>query len=424
MPSYHNKTTTPKTKNRHDRGAEEKRIVLIGSSGGGTATLGHDNASDFVRLISDHLSSIGDESSQVNLHTVLFVSLDNSAGFDFVSGEENATLFFIRDGGSSQETYHDTLDKINEMVMNFEANTATEIEKGKVHGLICVSCKPSLFSRTLRAAAKRNIPVTGTGGSSLALATAEFKVRLIGNSGGSVGTTPETKAISFASALSKDWNLEYSPWKSKATKPNPPSWKSVLNSCLPGFWSITLFKKLILTTPVGQFIPQDDRQRLIFFIESYALPILCAVVMATSQRKVETVQMSAVLAASTCYKTVLGGLISGWLVASFEEKLLYKSILDWKIPATSTNLITGGLVGVFTAALMTPICPYLRATTEAFRSLSMAYLWNSNGSHIHGYMPLVASSLLGFLFCYGSKLGWCTFCALDLNEIGNYCRFC
>jgi hypothetical protein len=409
MSSFDNNKTTSKKGNHHNRGGEQKRVVLIGSSGGGTATLGHNNTSDFVKLIADHLNCIGGEPSRVNLYTVLFVSLDNGAGFDSVSGEENATLLFVRDGGSKQATYHDTLDKINEMIKEFEASTAIDIEEGNVHGLISVSCKPSLFSRTLQAAAKRKVPVTGTGGSSLAMATTEFKLRLVGNSGGSVGTTPETKAISFASALSKDWNLEYNPRKSKFTKRNPPSWKSVLNSCLPGFWSIVLFKKLILTTSIGRWLPESDRQRLIFMIESYALPILCAVVMATSRRKVESVQMSAVLAASACYKSILGGLIAGWLVSFFEERLLYASILHWKLPATSTNLITGGLVGVFTAALMTPISPYLRAATEAFRNISMSYLWDLKGSNINGYITPIASSFMGLLFCYGSKLGWCKF---------------
>lgn len=409
MSSFDNKKTISKTGNHHDKGVNQKRVVLIGSSGGGTATLGHNNTSDFVKLITYHLNCIGGEPSRVNLHTVLFVSLDDGAGFDSVSGEENATLLFVRDGGSKQATYHDTLDKINEMVKEFEANIAKDIEEGNVNGLISVSCKPSLFSHTLQAAAKRNVPVTGTGGSSLAMATTEFKLRLVGNSGGSVGTTPETKAISFASALSKDWNLEYNPRKSKVTKPNSPSWKSVLNSCLPGFWSTVLFKKVILTTSIGRWLPESDRHRLIFMIESYALPILCAVIMATSRRKVESVQMSAVLAASACYKTILGGLLAGWLVAFFEERLLYTSILHWKLPATSTNLITGGLVGVFTAALMTPISPYLCAATEAFRNISMSYIWDLKGSNTNGYIPPIASSFLGLLFCYGSKLGWCKF---------------
>ena len=403
------KIEIPKTRNDLDEGVERKRVLLIGSSGGGTATLGHNNTSDFVTLIAHHLNGIGGDLLQVTLDTVLFVSLDSGAGFDSVTGQENATLLYIQDRGSKQATYHDTLDKINEMIKKFEKSVAIDIGGGSIHGLISVSCKPSLFSHILQAAAKRNIPVTGTGGSSLSVGTTEFRIRLIGNSGGSVSTTPETKAISFASALSNDWKLEYNPWKSKMTKPTPPSWKSVLNSCLPGFWSVALFKRLILTTSVGEWLPEDDRQRLIFIIESYTLPTLCAVIMATSRRKVESVQMAAVLAASTCYKSILGGLVSGWLVAYLEERLLYFSILHWKIPATFTNLITGGLVGVSTAAIMSPVSPLLQAATEEFRSFSIAYIWNTDGHNTNEYIAMFVSSVLGLLFCFGSKIGWCKF---------------
>ena len=399
------------------RNMEQKRIALIGSSGGGTATLGHTNPLEFVRLIADHLKCIGGEesssppSSPVVLDTVLFVSLDSGAGFDSVSGGEDATLLFLRDGGSTQTTHRGTLDRINGLVREFEENTAKGFGDGTLHGLICVSCKPSLFGRTLRAAADRKVPVTGTGGSSLAeLASTSYGVRLIGNAGGSVGTTPETKAISFASAFSRDWNLRYDPWKAAGRRPNPPSWKSVLNSCLPGFWSAALLKKILVTTAsAGRFLNEDDRGRLVVTLESYALPVFCAVIMATSRRKTESALMSAVLAGSACYRSVLAGLISGWLVAVFEERCLYWSLLRMKFPATFTNLITGGLVGVSTAVLVTPLCPYLRLATEGFRSVSVSYLWGSNGDDAGAYIPLIAKSLLGSLFCYGSKLGWCKF---------------
>lgn len=387
-----------------------KRVALIGSTGGGTATLGHTNVSDFVRLITDHLHSIGGPpSSSVLLDTVLFVSLDNGGGFDSVTGEEEATLLFIQDGGSKEVSFHDTLDRINEKVRDLEETIAVKVENKTMHGLISVSCKPSLFSRTLRAAAQLRVPVTGTGGSSLAMATSEFKVRLIGNSGGSVGTTPETKAISFASAFSKDWNMDYNPWASKATRPDPPSWKSVLNSCLPGFWGIALLKKILLGAWADAWLSKDDREMLLSMIESHALPILCAVIMATSRRKVESVQMSAVLAGAACRRTILGGMISGWTVSLLEEQLLYASILKWKLPATFTNLITGGFVGIFVAALMAPVSPYLSIATEQFRTATLTYLWEPREINEHEFIRLLASSFLGFLFCYGSKVGWCEF---------------
>ncbi|OEU09574.1 hypothetical protein FRACYDRAFT_228753 [Fragilariopsis cylindrus CCMP1102] len=391
-----------------------KRVVLIGSSGGGTATLGHNNVSEFVKLISDNLNRIGggDDDDElvvtVNLDTVLFVSLDNGGGLDSVTGEEDATLLCIQDSGSKEVIFHNSLDQINNMMKKYDESVAIDIQEGKVHGLITVSCDPSTLSRTFQAAAKHNVPITGTGGTSLSMATSKFKLRLIGNAGGSVGTTPETKAISFASAFSEEWDLKYCPWEATTTKAaNAPSWKSVLNSCLPGFWSIVLLKRIILTTPVGECIPEHERKALIFMIESYSLPILCAVIMATSRRKVESVQMSAVLAASACRKTILGGLISGWCVSILEVRLLYICILKWKLPATMTNLLRV-FVGILTAVIMIPISPYLSQITEQYRHITLTYLWESTGSSsvVHGYIRLLASSFLGCLFCYGSKIGW------------------
>jgi hypothetical protein len=406
------------------RSSSTKRLILIGSSGGGTATLGHNNVSEFVKLISDHLNRIGggdddddddDELVGVNLDTVLFVSLDNGGGLDSVTGKEDATLLYIQDLGSKEILFHDSLDGINKMMKKYDESIATEIEEGKVHGLITVSCDPSILSRTFQAAAKQKIPITGTGGTSLSMATSKFKLRLIGNAGGSVGTTPETKAISFANAFSEEWDLKYYPWEATTKVANYPSWKSVLNSCLPGFWSIVLLKRLILTTPVGEWIPEYERDALIFMIESYSLPILCAVIMATSRRKVESVQMSAVLAASACRKTILGGLICGWCVSILEERLLYICILKWKLPATMTNLLRV-FVGILTAVIMLPVSPYLSQITEQYRNITLTYLWESTGSNsmVHGYyIRILASSFLGFLFCYGSKIGWCKFFVLE-----------
>ena len=408
------------------RFSSTKRLILIGSSGGGTATLGHNNVSEFVKLISDHLNRIGggdddddddddDELVGVNLDTVLFVSLDNGGGLDSVTGKEDATLLYIQDLGSKEILFHDSLDGINKIMKKYDESIATEIEEGKVHGLITVSCDPSILSRTFQAAAKQKIPITGTGGTSLSMATSKFKLRLIGNAGGSVGTTPETKAISFANAFSEEWDLKYYPWEATTKVANYPSWKSVLNSCLPGFWSIVLLKRLILTTPVGEWIPEYERDALIFMIESYSLPILCAVIMATSRRKVESVQMSAVLAASACRKTILGGLICGWCVSILEERLLYICILKWKLPATMTNLLRV-FVGILTAVIMLPVSPYLSQITEQYRNITLTYLWESTGSNsmVHGYyIRILASSFLGFLFCYGSKIGWCKFFVLE-----------
>ena len=86
-----------------------KRLALIGSSGGGKATLGHEQSAEFMQLIAEHLDRINycetnetenenentennknteeDQvvlpcSSRIYLDTILFVSLKNGGSFD------------------------------------------------------------------------------------------------------------------------------------------------------------------------------------------------------------------------------------------------------------------------------------------------------------------------------------------------------
>ena len=91
-----------------------KRLALIGSSGGGKATLGHEQSAEFMQLIAEHLDRIDCEtknetenekenannnntennknteedqvvlpcSSRIYLDTILFVSLKNGGSFD------------------------------------------------------------------------------------------------------------------------------------------------------------------------------------------------------------------------------------------------------------------------------------------------------------------------------------------------------
>jgi hypothetical protein len=80
-----------------------------------------------------------------------------------------------------------------------------------------------------------------------------------------------------------------------------------------------------------------------------------------------------------------------------------------------TNLLRV-FVGILTAVIMLPVSPYLSQITEQYRNITLTYLWESTGSNsmVHGYyIRILASSFLGFLFCYGSKIGWCKFFVLE-----------
>jgi hypothetical protein len=371
-------------------------VALVGSSGGGTATLGHTDPSEFFRIIQQELDTM---SEPVHLSCALFVAL-NSGGMDFTKQGDSATLYQI--SGDTQRQHYGSLEVINERVQEMEKELARDIEEGKIHGLISVSCKVSLFSNTLQAAADKQIPMTGTGGSSLSLAAATYKLHLVGNAGGSVATTSRTRAISYCFALAQDWKLHYAPWKAKSKK-TYPTWKSVLNSCLPAFWGVALCKRLLLAAALHDLLPEAGI--LLEALESFALPTACAVVMASSRRNSSNVIMGAVLASMACRRSILGGLLAGYFVAFFEERLLYLCILRWNVPATMSNLLTTGLVGVFVATLLVPVAGYLREITHWARTVLILAIVEPRQDEYEN-LRIIGLALLGFLFCYGSKVGW------------------
>jgi hypothetical protein len=380
----------------------EKRIALVGSSGGGTATFGHTDIEGFVDMITLHLSYI--HPVPVKLVSVLFVSMDDGSGFDGAHGNEKATLLHIRE--TSQQTFHNSLNAINQQIGIFQNILAKDIREGIIDGLITVSCKPTLFLQAFQAVAANNLPVTGTGGSSLSeLSSSKFSVRLIGNAGGSVATTPETKALSFASAFAKEWELHFDPNRSLEGSPRMPTWRSVLNSCLPIFWGVCLLKRLMITTSIGQWIPQCNV--ILPILESYCLPSACSVNMATSRRQTTNAAMAAVLAATSCPKTIIGGLLAGYLVATLEKRLVYICLHHWNLPATMTNLVTSGMAGIVVAMVMSPISSYLSSASRMYRDSISMYLWDGSNENTQDTIRLLTRCFVGCLFCYGSKVGWC-----------------
>lgn len=383
-----------------DNNKQSKSVVLIGSSGGGMATLGDSSTWGFVETISRELSNIGGE---IHLREVIFVSLPNGKGMDYARDSDEASLFHFSEGTQTVTTA--TLKEINEKITtSLDESIANDMELNKVHGVIAVSCKPSIFQQTLEAAGQLNIPVTGTGGTSLSIMSAKYGVQLWGNAGGSVGTTPLTKAISFSQALAKAWGLPYRPWLGSTSK-NTASWRSVLNACIPAFWAVVLCKRIITTQAnVREWVPRHDW--VLHMLQSHALPMTCAVVMAHSRRPYPGVLLGAVLAGMTCEKTVLGGLLAGWLVAFLEEKFLYLAILYGNITATMTNLLTTGLVGMTVAILLLPIAPHLATLSSYIRdAITMCVLETEVNPSMETYQ-ILGRCTLGAIFCYGSKFGW------------------
>ena len=365
-------------------------VALIGSSGGGTATLGHTDPVQLLRVIGQELRK-----ANASLDQVLFVALEGGKGMDTAQPTDSATLYSIRES-HLQIVKTGTLQQVNAVCRELDETVLSKaVADGRVRGLICVSCSVDLHAATLRAAADGWIPVTGSGGTSLSAATARFGIRLVGNAGGSVATTTYTRAASYTHALAAK---TYQPFADQTT----PQWTSVANACLPAFWTVCLTKRLLT---VLQPILTDDwdvfhKNGLLWMgLQSVALPTVCCIIMAHSQAEQygSTVLMAAGVAGVLgCSGSMLAGLLAGWLVSTWSGRALHRCI-RWGVPATMTNLLVAGGVGSLVGLFVLPIAPYLQQMTAFVRSLIH---WSMSGN-----VPGVGF-LIGCLFCYGSKVGY------------------
>lgn len=377
-------------------------VALIGSSGGGAATLGHTEPALLLQTIHKELRKI-DGADGIKI--AIFVSMHGGKGLDTSNEEvDMATLYYVQlsevlnEQCSIQSVKTGTLQSVNRIVKEMDADIAKAIKENKVNGLICISCDPNLHSGTLRMAASMNIPVTGSGGTSISAATTMFGIKLVGNSGGSVATTSYTRAVSYTHALATAWSSTYRPFDSSLAT---PQWRSVLNACLPAFWGVTLLcraSEIYFESFTPRQYDLTVEHRIVEMIRSHMLPIVCCVIMASSMapQHGSTAVMAACIAGVFCFNTVLGGLLTGWMISMLIGRVLYMCI-RLGIPATMTNLIAGGGVGILVAIIMAPLLPYLATFSQYIRSA----LHTAMSGHVPGL-----GFILGCLFCYGSKVGY------------------
>lgn len=318
-----------------------------------------------------------------------------------------------------------TLKEINKLYKKLDEDLiAKSIKDGHIDGLIVISCDPNnINAKSIYGAAKSNIPVTGSGGSSLATAVSKYGIKLVGNSGGSVATTTYTRSISYVYSLSIDWNVRYTPFMPLSTTNNNndnsnsmndenmslPNVKSVLESCLPAFLIVSIICRLLEkynfdTDSNTSFLLSFSSDDLLSLLKYQTLPVVACVVFATSQapHQGSTVLMSSALAACTsCSGSVLAGLLAGYIVSKLVDRALFTCII-WKIPATMSNILVAGGIGMLTSLLfqishITPLCIALTNTLRSYLQTTPSYKsWNGLG---FGF-------LFGCAFCYSSKVGW------------------
>jgi hypothetical protein len=375
-------------------------VALIGSSGGGVATLGHTNAIDLLRIIHDELRKVG-SGSEVSLDYALFVTLHNGKGFDNCNPEKDiATLYAVTTTSQNHEIQIQVIETaplkvINKRCLQMDVTLAQQIQLGQIQGLICISCSVDVHEASLKAAGVAQIPVTGSGGKSLSEASSRYGISLVGNAGGSVATTTYTRAISYTYALASAWKKDYN--ASQLNSDALPQWTSVLNACLPAFWAVTLTCRVInMITP---YLSHSEwlTEQLLVTLQTQALPTTCCVVMATTlaPQHGSIVWMAASIASIVCQKSILAGLISGFLVSLVVKRTLFQCII-WNIPATMTNLITAGGVGALVATVVAPF-------VQSLQTLSQLIRWIVQ-TPMNGNYPGVGF-LIGVMCCWGCKVG-------------------
>lgn len=432
-------------------------VAVIGSSGGDTATLGHTDPMTLLRVIHQQLVLC-----KARIVAANFVVSDGGKGMDGIDEDYHmATLYGVEFPEAKRELqYKLTINKKrkgilrtinNDIRAREDENLARLITNGSIHGLICISCHPLLYQKTLQAVAATKIPVTGSGGTSLAQLVSLFGLTLIGNAGGSVATTTYSRAVSYTYALANYWNREksYKPWIDNQKRgPVVIQWTSLLSACLPAFWGVCICKYILctccealsielkpITLSIGsrEDVPlllqeinfAEESVMLVRFIiivlENWALPTACCVIAATSltttihseserdQIPLSSLLIASVLACSVCWQSVLGGLVAGVLVRQIAVRLLFWCVVN-NIPATMSNLL-GGAMGCCVAIILIPLAQIFRRITACIR---FSILWTILGLpslFFEGKATAFAARLgIGFLWgclcCYGSKVGW------------------
>lgn len=278
-----------------------KSVLLIGSSGGGTATLGHTDPNELLTTVHRELLRIVEEDSLsisaettvqekkncLGLSHAVFISLRDGGGFDSICDDDwksrgdetssprgpQAALFTV--GLQDDETFDNTtsvdqlqlqvkqlakgpLSEINAQVKQIDDTLASFLSSKNSHicAIISLSSEPSLFHKTLSVASIKSIPVVGSGGTSLGILASDYDLEIIGNSGGSVASTTLTKARGWARGLAVEWGMRYdtdfntnnnfTQLEINDVQMNAvPSLKSILEAALPSFLFVCIAYRFI-----------------------------------------------------------------------------------------------------------------------------------------------------------------------------------
>ncbi|WP_242693960.1 PTS sugar transporter [Proteiniclasticum aestuarii] len=340
-----------------------KNIAIIGSSGGNLYNLGGKEPHKLLNEIIQQANSAG-----INVADIVFVGADMS--MDKVNSTTQARL--ITFDNEMVTGNYEILKTTNEKAMKADQQLAQKIINNEIDGIVVMSADPSSINKaSLEAAAEKNIPIVGTGGTSMA------KIQNIGANilavSGTTGTTNRTRAISAISSLSKAFGLKYKPvigssgsssTEESGNLKDRISVRGIMMASLPGFIAMSLVLALSKVSFLSEFGE-------IFNLLINVLPVIVAAIAAKQVSGLDEIGIVSgiVAGALSVQGGIIGGIIGGILAGLLASYMIRKAF-DWKIPGTTANLIGGGLAGLIAGLFVYfLIAPIALAGGNAIRDL-------------------------------------------------------
>ncbi|WP_296326754.1 PTS sugar transporter [uncultured Acidaminococcus sp.] len=317
-----------------------KKIAVIGSSGGNLFEQGGQNPEDLLGEICYQAQSAGIE--------VAFIQfIGASISMDQIKDSDEASLW-VKEEEKIHPVFHGPLNEVNAMAASYDEGLSSLIKEGKIDGLFLVSCDPcGVNQKAIQSAGGKALPAVGTGGTSMAQAE-QSGMNVLAVSG-TTGTTNRTRAIAGLYAFAKAWHLTYRPAiGGRSDKEQLQGGnlfqhiplRGILMASLPGFIAMALTLIISKIPGLGYF-------ESIFNAMVKALPVVVATIAA---RQLSGLGDVAIVAGTiTGILSIKGGLIGGLLGGILAGFFVNRSLvlcLKWKFPATTANIVSGGISGL------------------------------------------------------------------------------
>ncbi|WP_257985773.1 PTS sugar transporter [Bacillus sp. M6-12] len=323
-----------------------KKILIIGSSGGNLFNLG---GASPRKLLDEILIQI--KAAELEAEDLLFVTAGES--MDTANDHTRASIYRL-EKHQPVEIFNGNLKDANIEASKVDSYLADRIRNNEVDGIIAMSVDPEGTNlHTIKAAIETNIPIVGTGGTSMAMITSKG-----GNviaSSGTTGTTNRTRAVSFISCLCKHWDIKYNPQiggsghKEEIASGNVfknINIRGIMISSLPGFIAMALVLAL-------SKIPALEGLGEVTDLLLKALPVMMAVIAAKQVSELDEVSiLSGVIAGVLSVNGgIIGGIIGG-IGAGILVHYLFGKCIQWRFPMTTVNIVAGGISGLISGLIV------------------------------------------------------------------------